>query len=305
MRALLIGAVEGTRIAMEVIAAAAGWDLAGLLTLSPTLKGRHSDFADLGEDAARLGAQVVFTDNGNDPRAIAAIERIAPDISFVIGWSQLCGPALVRACGGRMIGYHPAALPRLRGRAAIPWTILLGETITASTLFWVSEAVDEGPILSQRFFHVASDETAASLYAKHMRALVLALHDLLPRLLMGDITGEPQDHRLATWGARRRVEDGCIDWRRPAVEIDRLIRAVGRPYPGAFTFIGEDRLAIWSASLSPDGGRHHAAPGQVVAADTEGFSVLCGDGVALSVGEYESNSGISPRLHAMLGRVAA
>jgi len=302
MRALLIGAVEGTRVAMETIAAASGWELAGLLTLPPQLKGRHSDFDDLAGDAARLGAEVVFADNGNAPATVAAVEKIAPDISFVIGWSQLCRPALVRAAGGRMVGYHPAPLPRLRGRAAIPWTILLGERITASTLFWVGEGVDEGPILAQRFFIVAPDETARSLYTKHMRALERALQGLLPQLLMGDVPGEDQDHRLATWGARRNADDGRIDWSRPAVEIERLIRAVGRPYPGAFTFSGADKLTIWSASLSADGARHHASPGQVILGDGETFGVMCGDGVALSVGVYESSAGTAPRLNAMLGR---
>lgn len=301
MRALLIGAVEGTRTALETIASAPGWELAGLLTLSPSLCRRHSDFADLGEEAMRLGAQVVYANNGNEAAAVAAIEKIRPDISFVIGWSQLCGQGLVRAGGGRMVGYHPAPLPRLRGRAAIPWTILLREPITASTLFWITDEVDEGPILAQRFFHVAPDETAASLYAKHMIALRLALQDLLPRLLEGDPPGEPQEHRLATWGARRRPEDGRIDWDRPAAEVDRLIRAVTRPYPGAFTFVGQDRLTIWSAEPVANGAWFHAMPGQVVGRDVRDFSVMCGDGNVLKIVDYDCGSGTPPNLHQTLG----
>jgi methionyl-tRNA formyltransferase len=305
MRALLIGAVEGTRVAMETIAAAPGWELAGLLTLSPALKQCHSDFVDLGADANRLGAELVLADNSNDPQIIAAIEKIAPDISFVIGWSQLCSAALIEAGGGRMVGYHPSALPRLRGRAAIPWTILMSEAITASTLFWVTSAVDAGSILAQRFFHVVPDETASSLYAKHMHALVLALNDLLPRLLAGDPAGEPQNPQLATWGARRTPEDGRIDWHRSAAAIDRLVRAVGRPYPGAFTFAGPDRVVIWSTSLPGDGRRFHASPGQIVAQDKQGFTVSCGDGETLRVVEHESSLGSRPRPHTMFRSPAA
>lgn len=304
MRALLIGAVEGTRVAMETIAAAPGWELAGVLTLPPDLAARHSDFVDLGGEARRLGAEVILARSGNGTEAVAAVERLKPDISFVVGWSQLCGEALIRAGGGRMIGYHPAPLPRLRGRAALPWTILRGEAISASSLFWLSDSVDEGPILAQRFFHVAPDETAGTLYAKHMRALRLALQDLLPQLLAGDPAGEPQDHRLATWGARRGPEDGLIDWRRPAAEIDRLVRAVTRPYPGAFTFAGSERISIWSTDLGADGRCFHAQPGQVVAHEDDRFAVSCGDGEVLRVTEHESASGGPPRLHAILGRVA-
>ena len=77
-----------------------------------------------------------------------------------------------------MVGYHPAPLPRLRGRAVIPWTILLDEKITASSLFWIDEGVDSGPLLAQRFFHIAPDETAATLYARHMTALDAMLREV-------------------------------------------------------------------------------------------------------------------------------
>src|SRR3546814_18147932 len=81
-----------------------------------------------------------------------------------MGGSQICKPAFRQAAGGQGIGYHPAPLPRLRGRAVIPWTILLDEKITASTLFWIDDGVDSGPILAQRSFHIAPDEKAAILY---------------------------------------------------------------------------------------------------------------------------------------------
>ena len=304
MRALLIGAVEGTRVAMETIAAAPGWELAAFMTLAPTLAHRHSDYVDLRKDAAQLGAKVIAISSGNDPAAVAMVEEAKPDISFVIGWSQICGVALIAAGGGRMVGYHPAPLPRLRGRAAIPWTILLGDTISASTLFWVTPGVDEGPILAQRFFHVAPDETAGSLYAKHMRALRLALEDLLPQLQQGYPSGCPQEHHLATWGARRRPEDGIIDWHRPAADIDRLIRAVGRPYPGAYTLAGNDRIQIWSSRISDLQTRYHALPGQVVACDGDRFSVCCGDGRLLEVLDHDSAAGSPPKMHMVLGLAA-
>src|SRR3546814_17829006 len=78
-----------------------------------------------------------------------------------MGWSQICGPAFRALFPDRAIGYHPAALPRLRGRAAIPWTILQQEPITAGTLFWIDAGTDTGDIADQQFFHVAPDETAA------------------------------------------------------------------------------------------------------------------------------------------------
>lgn len=301
MRALLIGAVEGTRIALNAIVACPDWTLAGVATLPAALASRHSDFVDLASSAEAVGAEVIPVANGNDPDFIARAKALAPDMVFVIGWSQLCGPAFRAAMDDRVIGYHPAALPRLRGRAAIPWTILLDEKITASTLFWIDEAVDSGAILAQRFFHVAPDETAATLYEKHMIALRRILDEILPRLARGERPAERQDDRLATWAARRRPEDGRIDWSRSADEVARLIRAVGRPYPGAVTTMGDAEIAIWGAEHWPGGERHHAMPGQVIARDATGFSVRCGDGRAVRITDFGTATGRMPALHARLG----
>lgn len=302
MRALLIGAVEGTRIALDAIAAAADWELAAVATLPPERAARHSDYVDLAPIAEAAGAKVLHVVDGNSDEFIDRIRAVAPDTAFVIGWSQLCGPALRQAVNDRVVGYHTAALPRLRGRATIPWTILLDEKITAGTLFRIDDGVDSGDILAQRFFHVAPDETAETLYTKHMAALRRMLDDLLPRLAKGDVEGEVQDDRLATWATRRRASDGRIDWRRPAHEVGRLIRAVGRPYPGAFTEAGDDRITIWRAERWADGARHHAIPGQVVARDASSFAVCCGDGQALHISDFDAAK--VPAIHSHLGVAA-
>jgi methionyl-tRNA formyltransferase len=301
MRALLIGAVEGTRVALDVIGKATGWDLVAVATLPPDLARRHSDFVDLAPAAAEAGAQLIPVANSNALEFIDQIGTLDIDYAFVIGWSQICGPAFRERVNNRVIGYHPAPLPRLRGRAVIPWTILLDEKITASTLFRLDEGVDSGPIIAQKFFHVAPDETAASLYAKHMQALRHILGDALPRLAARDDAGEPQDARLATWAARRRPEDGRIDWNLPAEQLWRLVRAVGKPYPGAWTQSGGTRITIWDAEPCPDGTRYHGQPGQIMLADAEGLLVLCGDGRALQVTQYEMTPSMKLPIHSRLG----
>lgn len=288
-------------MALRTIAASPGWELDGVATLPAELAARHSDFVDLAPDAAAAGASLIPVAACNDPAFVARVRDLRPDVLFVIGWSQICGPALREACGGRVVGFHPAPLPRLRGRAAIPWTILLDEKISASTLFWIDEGVDSGAILAQRFFHVAPDETAATLYARHMRGLAAMLDELLPRLAAGPVAGEVQDEACATWAARRRPDDGFIDWSQPASAIDRLVRAVGHPYPGAWTWSGDQRLTIWEARPEAGGPRHHALPGQVIACHEGGFTVHCGDGQALRVTRFGIAGDKAPAMHRVLG----
>lgn len=300
MRAAIIGAVESTQVALEAVGRAQGWEAALVLTLPAELAARHSDFVDLAPVAARLGARLRTVRNVNDPDALEQLRAAAPDVILVIGWSQICGEGVAACAPGRIIGYHPAALPRLRGRAVIPWTLLNREPITAGSLFWIDEGVDTGAILDQHFFHVGPMETAEGLYANHMHALALMLDRTLAALAAGQERRDPQDESLATWAARRTAEDGRIDWSARAQDIALLVRAVGRPYPGAFTIAGQDRLVIWSAK-AVDGTRHHATVGQVVTRDGGGFAVMCGDGNLLDITEWSSGTARLPTAHQRLG----
>ena len=301
MRAILVGAVESSQVALRALGRSPGWDVAAVVTLADELSSRHSDFTDLSQDADALGVDVIRVRNVNDEDALAQLRALAADYIFVVGWSQICGPDFLAIAPDRVIGYHPAALPRMRGRAAIPWTIFRQEPITAGTLFWIDGGTDTGAVLDQQFFHVSPRETAATLYAKHMRALSDMLARTLPAMAAGQAPRLVQDEECATWSARRTESDGLIDWSAPAVEIARLVRAVGRPYPGAFTDVKGKRMQIWAAESCDRGDRHFGRSGQVVEIDGDRFTVLCGQGTSLTVTEWSSAEARRPRLHSVLG----
>ncbi|MHA7819593.1 MAG: methionyl-tRNA formyltransferase [Erythrobacter sp.] len=269
-------------------------------TLSLDLSKRHSDFVDLEPLAREHDIPVVRVNNINDPESIEAVRAAAPDYIYIVGWSQICGPEFMALAPDRAIGYHPTALPRMRGRAAQPWTILNDEKITGGSLFWVDDGVDTGDILEQRFFHVSPRETARTLYDKHMAALDAMIRASLASLGTGSPPRMKQDEACATYAARRRPEDGRIDWAAPARDIDRLVRAVTRPYPGAFTTYAGKRLVIWSAEFTAEH-NHHGVIGQVVGVNGDGFDVMTGDGL-LHVTDWEGEEISSIRNHAILGR---
>lgn len=300
MRAILVGAVESSQVALEAMVRAPGCQLDAVVTLLPDLAGRHSDIADLAGAAAAHGIPWLQVRNVNHADALDQLAALEPDYIFVIGWSQICGEAFRALAPSRVIGYHPAALPRLRGRGVIPWTILNAEPITAGTLFWIDDGVDTGDILDQAFFHVSPDETAASLYRKHMEALRTMLDRSLAAMVAGDTPRRRQDEGCATFCARRTDADGEIDWTAPAQSVLRLIRAVGRPYPGAFTTCRSGEVRIWAAEALQGGHCHLGTAGQVVARDAEQFTVRCGDGNLIRVTEWTSESARPPILHARL-----
>jgi len=296
MRIVFVGAVESSRIALEALIKT-GRAPALVITLPHELAGRHSDFADLEVVGRTAGCAVCFTTDINHPAVLEAMASVEPDLTFVIGWSQICRQPFRDVARLGTIGFHPAALPRLRGRAVIPWTIIQDEHVTGSTLFWLDEGIDSGPILLQRLFTVAADETARSLYAKHTtnlsemvtEAVALVDTDKPPRI--------EQDDDQASYCARRTAEDGLIDWNAPAGSILRLIRAVGAPYPGAFSFYDGERIRIDAAVQFENAGRFIGLVGQVQCHSERGFVVLCGDGQCIDVLAWASPSGKRPPVH--------
>jgi methionyl-tRNA formyltransferase len=300
MRSVFVGAVEGSRVALAALIAS-GWPPALVVTLPLTAAQRHSDFADIASMAVKEGISVFYTTDINSAETLAKIASVDPDIILVIGWSQICGRPFLDLARMGSVGFHPAALPRLRGRAVIAWTILRAEQTAGSTLFWLDDGMDSGPILLQRIFDVTPNETAHSLYSKQMLNLREMVPQAVKMLESGNAPKIPQDEAKASYCARRRPEDGVIDWRLPSSHIVRLIRAVGDPYPGAFTHSGDKRIYIDSADLFPHPDRYIGIPGQIQAVSDCGFIVMCGDGKCINVSSWRPGTPRPPthsHLHA-------
>ncbi|MFN0192919.1 MAG: methionyl-tRNA formyltransferase [Aestuariivirga sp.] len=299
MKTVFAGAVEGSRIALDALIGA-GLAPALVVTLPPSAAGRHSDFSDLTSVAEAAGIEVHHTQTINGAATIAALRALEPDLAMVIGWSQICKQEFRSVAKLGCIGFHPAPLPRLRGRAVIPWTILLGETESASTLFWLDEGTDSGPILLQRRFELSPEESARGLYDKHTANLAAMLPEAVGLVARGAPPRVGQDHSKATYCAKRTPEDGLIDWREPAAAILRFIRAVGEPYPGAFAFHNEDKIVIDKARLFSGSHQYIGLTGQVQNHTAEGFTVRCGDGNMIEVQSWRTPRGGKPGVHSRL-----
>ena len=305
MRTAFVGAVEGSAVALGALIRA-GMSPGLVITLTPKVSLRHSDYVDLTPLAKAGGSEIIYAADVNGPDVIEALRAFQTDLVLVIGWSQICGDAFRSVASIGNIGFHPSRLPRMRGRAVIPWTILLGEDVTAASLFWLDDGVDSGPILLQEPIAVAADETARTLYAKQTDALARMLPKAVELVRSGKASRIEQDHSLATYCAKRTADDGLIDWREPAEAILRLVRAVGAPYPGAFTTCGGRRLIVDAATSFADSHRHIGLPGQVQCHTSEGFAVRCGDGQCINITAWRQDQVAGkPRVHSKLGAGAS
>jgi methionyl-tRNA formyltransferase len=285
LRTALVGAVGSTEVALRALAQC-GHPPVILFTLPTEKQARHSDFVDLGPLAAELGVPVERVDDVNGPEAVAALREAAPDLLLVIGWSRLCGAEFRETARLGTLGYHPTLLPKMRGRAALAWTILLGLERTGGSLFWMDEGVDSGPIAAQQAFDLPPGTTLKGLLDLQLDALGAMIPPLMAKLADGTRPAREQDHSQATYLAIRRPADGEIDWNESAEAIERLVRAVTRPFPGAFSRLGEREVAVWGARVVryPN---WHAMVGQVFTYDEGAPVVRCGNDTDLALTDYQ------------------
>lgn len=300
MKIVFVGAVESSLGALISICAAGHVpDL--VMTVPPHLGKRHSDYVDLTPTAKKYGVPVLYTEQTNAPETLRQIADHKPDLILVIGWSQICGPEFRAIPRIGSIGFHPSALPRLRGRGVIPWSVLMQESSVGSSLFWLGEGADDGPIAAQARYAVDPETvTARELYDRALRAVSGLLPPLLNQIAEGDIPAEPQSTHGVSLCARRRPEDGQIDWTQPAADIHRLIRASGPPYPGAYTFASDGtRIVMTGVRHTQPQGYYIGLPGQIQAIDDQVFTVACGDGRSIDILEW-SGAEKPPALHTKL-----
>jgi methionyl-tRNA formyltransferase len=273
------------------VTAQAGANVVGVVTLPGPVDPDRSGQCSFDEIAGRLGAQLIETADVNSAETLQVVASLEPQLIFVVGWSQLVRREFIELASEGVFGMHPTLLPRHRGRAPIPWAILAGLARTGVTLFEITDpSADAGPIVGQVVVEIAADETATSLYDRLAEAHLELLRECVPLLLTRSAPRLPQDERRASFWPKRSPGDGIIDWETRAPHLYDWVRAQTRPYPGAFTFLGDEKVIVWRARpvvLDAD-----APAGTVVEQRSDGAVVACGEG-ALVLEEIDSAQELS------------
>ena len=247
----------------------------------PAGRGRGITSSPVKLAAQSLGLPIVEPQSFKKEEEQRRLASFKPEAVVVAAYAKLLPPPVLELPRWGCINFHPSLLPRHRGAAPIPATILAGDEFGGVSIMLMNEGLDTGPVLAQAEIPVAASDTTGSLNKKLSVVGGQLLNEVLIAWQRGEIKPRPQDDSLASNSSVIYKADGEIEWTKPAEEIWRRVRAL-QPWPGAFTHWQGRLLKIVEALPVPYDGK--AAPGQVLAGPLPGnlqaaFGIATGKGV--------------------------
>ncbi|MFB1030080.1 MAG: methionyl-tRNA formyltransferase [Thauera sp.] len=201
----------------------------------------------------------------------ARLAACAPDVLVVAAYGLLLPPAVLALPRLGCINIHASLLPRWRGAAPIHRAIEAGDAETGITIMQMDEGLDTGPMLLRRALPIAADDTTASLHDRLAALGGDCIVEALAALQCGQLSPTPQPAEGVTYAAKIGRAEADIDWSRPALEIERAMRAFD-PFPGAVSTLRDTAVKCWKAQVVAGEGE----PGRVLAVDADGIVVACG-----------------------------
>jgi len=212
------------------------------------------------------------------------LTQFAPELMVIVAYGLLLPAEVLSLPGCGCINVHASVLPRWRGASPIQAAILAGDRHTGVSLMQMAKGLDTGPVYAVEQTAIGRQETAEELHDRLAELGAELLARCLDPILEGTLTPEPQSDAEATYAPRINKADALIDWARPAVEIDRQIRAYN-PWPVAETVLDGERMRCWKSILvaadllHPESAGPATQVGRVEAATNQGIDVRTGEGL--------------------------
>lgn len=217
--------------------------------------------------------------------ACQPIIEARPDVMVVAAYGLILPQAALDIPRLGCLNIHASLLPRWRGAAPIQRAILAGDAKTGVTIMRMEAGLDSGPMLLKESLPIADTETAGTLHDKLAALGARLIVEALPKLERGELPGDIQPEEGVAYAAKLEKAEAALDWRRPALLLDRAVRAFN-PFPGATAQMDGQIIKIWRVAAVPGTGE----PGTVLAAGADGIVVACGEG-ALCLTELQKAGG--------------
>jgi len=242
-------------------------------------RGQSVAFSPVKQLALSQELEVVQPDSLKVAGTVEKLASFAPDLMVVAAFGQILPPEVLALPKFGCLNVHPSLLPRYRGASPIATAILQGDEITGVTIMLLDVGLDSGPILSQKEVHISADDTTGSLAVKLAQAGAQSLMETLPLWIDGRIQAQPQEESRARYSKVITKGDGEMDWRLPALDLWRRVRAFD-PWPGCYAWWRGKRLKL--DKVVPLYGEKSGEPGKVIALSPSApatVGVETGDGV--------------------------
>ncbi|AOX06890.1 methionyl-tRNA formyltransferase [Pseudomonas putida JB] len=204
--------------------------------------------------------------------AQAELAALKPDLMVVVAYGLILPQVVLDIPSLGCINSHASLLPRWRGAAPIQRAVEAGDAESGVTVMRMEAGLDTGPMLLKVVTPISADDTGGTLHDRLAKMGPPAVVRAIAGLADGSLQGEIQDDALATYAHKLNKDEARIDWTRPAVELERLIRAFN-PWPVCHSTLDGESVKVLAANLSTGQG----APGEILSASKDGLVVACGD----------------------------
>jgi methionyl-tRNA formyltransferase len=241
----------------------------------PDVPGEERWWDSIAELAHGRGVPVKLVESLDAPSEEAVIRAAEPDFLLSFYFRRMIPGRILAVPSRGALNMHGSLLPAFRGRSPVNWAILKGAPFTGASLHYMTEKPDAGDLVDQEQVPIGPDDEALTVARRVSEAAVVVLARSWPKLKAGTAPRIPLDLSKGSYFGGRKPEDGLVDWLRPAQEVHDLVRAVTRPWPGAFTDVFGRRVTIWKTRLPAYGG-HDTFPGKIELTERS-VIVFCGD----------------------------
>ncbi|WP_374245478.1 methionyl-tRNA formyltransferase [Zoogloea sp.] len=282
MKVAFAGTPEFAAAALEAILAA-GFEVPLVLTQPdrPAGRGMQLQPSPVKQVALAAGIPVHQPEKLRTPEQQAPLAAAGCDVLVVAAYGIILPQAVLDLPRYGCLNIHASLLPRWRGAAPIHRAIEAGDLETGITIMQMDAGLDTGPMLTKRVEPIQPDDTTGSLHDRLAWIGAELIVEALEALPAGTLVATPQPAEGVTYAAKIGKAEATVDWTRPAIEIERAVRAFN-PFPGALATLDGTPIKLWRARAIDAAG----TPGEVLLAEGAGVIVACGEG-ALCVTELQ------------------
>lgn len=282
MRVIFMGTPDFAVDTLEAIIKA-GHEVVMVVTQPDKKKGRGKtmQFTPVKEVAVRENIPVLQPLKVREDEVVQQLEEAKPDVIVVVAYGQILPESILNIPEYGCINVHASLLPKYRGAAPIQWAVINGEQESGVTTMYMAKGLDTGDMIDKVVVPLSKDETGGSLHDKLAKAGAALLVETLDKLKEGTAVRTPQRDEESCYASMLSKSLGNIDWTKPAVEIERLIRGLS-PWPSAYTYLNGKTLKLWNTVVLKEtelpGGSHLGEQvGEIVYVDKKSFIVKTGE----------------------------